>query len=179
MTFDMTKPDNLEVAIPWNGFGPLYHLRFDPMESTPAAVAAGANWYSVDWVKLTAKDEIFRGNKFSIRYVVENDLPGVNLKLYYDADTNPGNGRTLIWDRSSGSINSETVGSVPPQIMGNSNLFLPFMAKNYQPPLQPCSENCYSWDTSQISYGEYYICAEAADSLNMTYRCSASPVVVR
>jgi hypothetical protein len=139
-------------------------------------IAIGGSQYSVDWVKLTAMDEVQQGERFPIRYALGNNQPNTNIKLYYDADTTPANGHELIWDQATDAPSSE---AYTPTAAGRFQVFLPEMNKKYYSGLEPCAGNCYLWNTTQIPKGEYYVCAEASDSLNTNYRCSESPIAIR
>jgi hypothetical protein len=87
-----TAPDGgLEASAanePWTS-SPKRYFRLDPHEFPTART------FHVDDVKLTAKP---RGaGSFNIRFVAADaDADATTVSLYYDTDTNPGNGRTLI-----------------------------------------------------------------------------------
>jgi hypothetical protein len=69
--------------------GPKRYLRIDPHEFPTART------FHIDDVKLTAKP--VAATSFSIRFVgADADADPTTVSLYYDADTNPGNGKTLI-----------------------------------------------------------------------------------
>jgi hypothetical protein len=69
--------------------GPKRYLRLDPHEfPTPRT-------FHIDDVKLTAKP--VGAASFNIRFAAADaDADATTVSLYYDADTNPGNGKTLI-----------------------------------------------------------------------------------
>jgi len=69
--------------------GPKRYLRIDPHEFPTART------FHIDDVKLTAKP--VAATSFNIRFVgADADADPTTVSLYYDADTNPGNGKTLI-----------------------------------------------------------------------------------
>ena len=68
---------------------PKRYLRIDPHEFPTART------FHIDDVKLTAKP--VAASSFSIRFVATDaDGDAATVSLYYDIDTNPGNGKTLI-----------------------------------------------------------------------------------
>jgi hypothetical protein len=76
------------AAEPWTA-GVKRHLRLDPHEFPQARS------FHIDDVKLTAKP--VAGSAFTITFLsTDADGDAATVSLYYDADTNPGNGRTLI-----------------------------------------------------------------------------------
>ena len=69
--------------------GPKRYLRLDPHEF------ATARTFHIDDVKLTAKP--LGGTTFTVRFAAADaDADATTVSLYYDTDTNPGNGKTLI-----------------------------------------------------------------------------------
>ncbi len=76
------------VREPWTA-GPKRHLRFDPHEFPQPRT------FHIEDVKLTAKP--VAGGSFTIRFLAaDRDGDAATVSLYYDTDTNPGNGKTLI-----------------------------------------------------------------------------------
>jgi hypothetical protein len=68
---------------------PKRYLRFDPHEFPTART------FHIDDVKLTAKP--VAASSFTIRFVgTDADADATTVSLYYDVDTNPSNGKTLI-----------------------------------------------------------------------------------
>ena len=87
-----TAPDGgLEATGPaeaW-GAGNKRHLRFDPHEFPQART------FHIDEIRLTAKP--VATSSFTIKFVgTDADGDPATVSLYYDIDTNPANGRTLI-----------------------------------------------------------------------------------
>ena len=93
------------AAEPWTA-GVKRHLRLDPHEFPQART------FHIDDVKLTAKPAA--GSTFPITFLsADADGDAATVSLYYDADTNPGNGRTLIASgipRSAGQFVWNTAG---------------------------------------------------------------------
>ena len=147
-------------------------LRFDPAELYLNLLPKGIE---LDWIKLTAIDEVKQGGSFPIEYEV-SDTDAVALTFYYDVDTNPDNGRSLIG--TDDVLSASTTELVAPQNTttetGDYFVFLPIILNNYY----PCEGNCFRWDTSSVANGTYFICIESEDAYNSTYQCSEAPVIV-
>jgi len=181
---DLWAADAVDESYPpgtptWTASQP-NRLRFDPDELaaflTPGPI-------QLDWIKLTAMDEVNQGNPFPIEYQLSGTLP-VTLTFYYDTDTNPSNGRTLIGTvgiSSLGSYVEQPRNPAADQASPSSTLaltpraYLPIVARNSI----HCVANCFLWNTSGVPKNTYYICIEARDAYNTTYRCSEAPVVVK
>lgn len=153
-------------------------LRFDPSELFTARLPER---FDLDWIKLTAMDEVARGGTFAIKYETDTVRPAT-VTFYYDNDTNPGNGRSRIT-----TIDVATPASLSPSSMEGSNpalsptdpetsttVYLPMTMNQYT----NC-DDCVQWSTENVAPGQYYVCAEIDDGYNSTYRCSESPVLVR
>ena len=87
-----TAPDGgiepLNVPEPWTA-GNKRHLRLDPHEFVQARS------FHIEDIKLTAKP--VAASSFAIRFLgADGDGDAATVSLYYDSDTNPTNGRTLI-----------------------------------------------------------------------------------
>ncbi len=146
-------------------------LRFDPDELAAALAPATIQ---LDWIKLTAMDEVTRGASFPIEYALNATGP-VMLTFYYDTDTNPSNGRTLI-GTSQVSAPSQNPHVRPPLTSNQTfTLFLPLVLRN----AVSCTTTCLVWDTAAVSPATYYICIQSQDAYNTTYRCSEAPLIVR
>jgi hypothetical protein len=152
-------------------------IRFDPDELAAALAPATIQ---LDWVKLTAMDEVVQGESFPILYDL-NATPPVTLTFYYDTDTDPSNGRTLIGSTSklaqssSMEVSSWSFASLQVRASSNYTTYLPLVARNYF----DCSGNCYRWNTASVSPGIYYVCVDSRDAYNSIYRCSEAPVVIK
>jgi hypothetical protein len=181
---DLWAPDVLAETYPpgtpaWLDSRP-NRLRFDPDELA-AFLAPGT--IQLDWIKLTAMDEVKQGGVFPIGYEVNATLP-VTLTFYYDTDQNPVNGNTRIGVKalaSTTSMPSQTVGDkavqtlVPAAANSTHKVYLPLIVRNY--PL--CTGDCYLWNTANVAKGTYYVCIKSQDPYNATYRCSEAPVMIK
>ena len=145
-------------------------LRFDPTELHQTLLPAH---FEIDWIKLTAIDEANANGIFPIKYDVQADLP-VDLTVYYDTDTNPANGRTLI---TTISATVKRLIITPNTAVADHFLYLPFIVN----PPGPCGDDsaCYEWDTSGIAPGTYHVCMQIEDAYNSNYRCSDAPMKIQ
>lgn len=155
----------------WKNSAP-NRLRFDPAELatwlTPAT-------FQIDWIKLTAVEEINQGDVYQINYETDSN-DAVDITFYYDTDTNPA-GRTLL--NSTTQTDTPTADNhVDTTTAASYTVFLPAIMNTY------CSGNCLMWDTGKYTpngavSGEFYVCAEIDDGLNSIYRCSETTITVR
>jgi hypothetical protein len=173
---DLWAPDVVDEAHPiqrsWHASAP-NRLRFDPSELANSLMPATIK---LDWIRLTAVDEVTRGQTFPIRFSLRAGYP-VTMTFYYDSDKNPHNGRHQIGVRSFAAMSdSGTTTVIEPAAnsptSGHKRLYLPLTLNNY------CSD-CYLWNTATVAPGTYYICIETKDPYNTMYYCSEAPVIVR
>ncbi|HEX6383624.1 MAG TPA: hypothetical protein VF177_03040, partial [Anaerolineae bacterium] len=160
------------VQRPWRASAP-NRLRFDPSELALSLLPAVIE---IDWIKLTATDEVNAGHIFPIRFTVDSGRE-VDLTFYYDTDTNPNNGRTQIGQATLAAV----TGNVRQLNVENSvgmahKVFLPLIGYNF---VSCSATDCYAWNTSRVPAGTYYVCIHSEDSYNSTYRCSEAPLVIR
>jgi hypothetical protein len=166
-------------------------LRLDPDELTASQVPGS---FQIDWLKLNAMDEVTAGSLFNIEFALNATLP-VTLTFYYDTDTNSSNGRTLIGSRTvtsrniAGVANSADVSS-PSLIAAPQLTYTVFMPLIMHPLClftnagvtgqagEDVPNQCQPWNTTGVTPNTYYICIEARDPYNTTYRCSEAPMKV-
>ncbi|MEM7115720.1 MAG: hypothetical protein AAF614_24980 [Chloroflexota bacterium] len=151
----------------WRASAP-NRLRFDPSEIHQSLAPAQIE---IDWIKLTAMDEVTQGGVFPIEYELEAERP-TTLTFFYDNDRNQHNGRSHIGTITRGATRTSSQ-FVQPQ--AEHMLFLPTITRGSV----NCSNNCFAWETITVPRGEYYICTESNDGLNASYSCSDTPVAVR
>lgn len=160
--------ENHPIQRSWRDSAP-NQLRFDPTE-----VWLPGYHVQLDWIKLTAMDEVRVGQPFPIKYNVTK--LGVEMTFYYDTDTNPNNGRTLIGSTIVG--NSSQTDVVLQANVANTayQLYLPLIQNNY---IHCDNSDCFIWDTTGVTPGEYYVCIDVDDGINSFYQCSEAPLLVR
>jgi len=134
-------------------------LRLDPHE------VAASRTFHLDYILLTANDQA--DAYFSIAWSVsDRDIDdSFTTNLYYDSDSNWDNGKTFI----------AQLPPSPPPPAGPHLVYLPLAFKNYG--ASTCNY-VYSWDTSAVSAGTYYVWVEITDGYNTTRWISESPVVI-
>lgn len=173
---DLWAADVVDEAHPvqrsWQNSAP-NRLRFDPTELHTSFLPRR---FHIDWIKLTAMDEVNRNASFPIEFTVDSTRP-TTLTFYYDTDTNPNNGRTRI-----GSTTRNTTTKMEANNGRSTNqqathwLYLPIINRE---AINCTGADCYNWNTIGVPSGTYYICVNSNDGLNETYRCSEAPVRVR
>jgi len=176
---DLWQADVVDEASPvqrsWRNSAP-NRLRFDPSELNRSLLPA---FVELDWLKLTAIDETRAGSIFPIRYSVQSSR-SADLTIYYDTDTNPGNGRTLITtvNRSAAVPAEEALApeQAPDALTSGYKLYLPTLLNNATGSC--AADSCYAWNTSGVPAGLYNICIEANDGYNSIYRCSEAPLKI-
>ncbi|RRR72212.1 MAG: hypothetical protein EI684_10435 [Candidatus Viridilinea halotolerans] len=155
----------------WTQLGTVKHLRYDPLETMAQAVGTGADIFEVDWVKLTANDEVRRGQPFEI--MVKLNLPLAQLSSlthYYTTDPSQPTQQRAV-------MQSNTV-NVEPIQPGNYRIYLPLILRMGTSGDDNDSLR-FVWDTATVQPGTYYICSVAATANSSTTWCSETPVVVQ
>lgn len=165
---DDVVDEAISVQRTWRNSTP-NRLRFDPVELHTSLLPRD---FRIDWIKLTAMDEVNAGAVFPIEYTLSENQ-NVSLNFFYDSDTNPDNGRF--------PITPSTTHSAALAFNQQYKAFLPLIRgpQNGQPPLSCGTDNCIEWNTSGVAGGTYYICIESNDGFNTSYRCSEVPLIVR
>jgi len=133
-------------------------LRLDPVE-----VAAPTSFH-LDYVMLTADEQIQRGRLFPVIYQISENI-GVTVTLWYDTNRNPQDGRNPL-----------TV-YAPLQSTSYFTVYIPLVTRLLNDLPHP-SGITVIWDTQSVSGGKYYICAEVNDGLNTAVWYSDTPVIV-
>ncbi|MCJ7668227.1 MAG: hypothetical protein MUP04_08120 [Anaerolineae bacterium] len=148
----------LEYGPPWTT-GSWTTFRLDPHE------VAASRTVHLDYVLLTANDQAdaYLNIAWSVSDIDIDDSFTTNL--YYDSDTDWDNGKTFIVQLP--------VSPSPPA--GPYLVYLPLAFKDYG---ASTSSLGYSWDTSVVSAGTYYLWVEITDGYNTTRWVSESPVVI-
>jgi hypothetical protein len=159
---DETNPS----GTPWRDSAP-NRLRLDPSELLFNHFPA---WIAIDWLRLTAMDEVQAGDVYAVRYSVDRDQ-AVNLAFYYDTDRNPNNGRTLIGLSLMGSNDNTRI--------LDKRVYLPIIFGSGSSSMGNNAMEQFYWNTAGVLPGTYYVCINSTDAYNETYRCSEAPLRVR
>ncbi len=178
---DLWAPDAVDETYPagtrgWRESHP-NRLRFDPNEMFIGHLPVTIQ---LDWIKLNAMDFVKRGQRYVIQYELAAGRPN-SLEFFYDTDRDAGNGRTRIAvvsvsttaERSDGGEQASPERNVALSAARAGRLYLPMVAS-----APACSGSCYSWDTSSVPSGTYYIAVRTADAQGATEHYSEAPVIV-
>ena len=109
-------------------------------------------------------DEATQGTPFPVQFLLNKPLSEIQtLNFYYTTSLgNPTQNPAVPYISSPGS---------PPG--GAAYAYLPVVPRESNP-----GALLFSWDTSGVSPGQYYLCAQAWDGYNQTTYCSKAPVDV-
>ncbi len=151
-------------------------LRFDPLETTPAAVGTGADVFQIDWIRLTANDEVVRGQPFTVEAGV--NVPPSTLRsvtFFYTTDRqnpfqNPA--RPAVAEPAPAAAGPANASRVHLPFVGNRTA-----VRNPVPIVG--NPLAFQWDTSTVAPGTYYVCARIESGSRTYSYCSETPVVVR
>ncbi len=157
---DAASPPTVNCPINhWTTF-PATYLRFDPNENTTSVTFH----QRMDWIRLSRMDRVTQGDLYPIQIQSSENIDDLSLNFYFT--TNPdGNPKQQVAVIKTGP-------STPPG--GPYTIFLPMIFSDYE----GSNFTTYLWDTSGVSNGQYYICVEASDGLNIPTYCSEAPVDV-
>lgn len=150
----------------WLSSGTASEFRFDPNENV-----SGHNFYQeIDWIRLTKMDQIRTGQVFPVGIKLNHTNNQATYKLYYTSQkAQPQQNELIIYRQAS----------IPPGQGMNQVVYLPLVAHK----ASNSDLTQVLWDTKGVPPGDYYICAEAWDTINnlpdrSTIRCSEAPVRV-
>jgi hypothetical protein len=147
--------------------GYVYFFRFDPNEN----VTSSTFHQEVDWIRLTQVDRVERGLVFPIKVLL--NVPRETLKsidFYYSNNLN----EPTQTSAESSQITRVEVENAPYRVYVPVNL-----TGGYDPFIAGLpADVVYSWDTSNVAPGEYYLCARVDDGYNQSTYCSDAPVKV-
>jgi hypothetical protein len=159
-----SAPDGCTLKPWWEG-GAISAFRFDPNENwTGNLVPAMVFDQKLDWMRLTKIDSVRQGSAFPFYIQVNKNRSEVQEILYYYTD-----------DLDEPAQNRAVPFSAPVP-SGRYRIFLPAAINGPFFDLLGLAD--FTWDTSQVGPGEYYICARASDGYNTTIYCSDAPVRV-
>jgi hypothetical protein len=128
----------------------IYELRFDPNENTTSQSFV----QYLDYVRLSKPDQGHIGTDFRFEIGLSESFHDVTFQFYYTSDPDLPKQHVLNLATQAG----------PPG--GSFRSFLPLVTSSRD-------FASFYWDTSGVSIGSYYLCAEATDGAgNVTLRCS-------
>ncbi|HUF40145.1 MAG TPA: hypothetical protein VMN57_16595 [Anaerolineales bacterium] len=149
----------------WTGLPKVF--RFDPIENfVPTSL-------ELDYFMLTGGERITQGNMFPIYYTTTAQ-GNATVRFYYDADKNPGNGRTLIGSHS-------LVSNEQPQFLefGPHSIFLPGVSHIKISDINHYDgSRVFYWNTGSVPKATFYISADVDDGIVVTTWYSEIPVTI-
>jgi hypothetical protein len=154
--------------IPWKNAPTISSFRFDPNENYTGVIAgvpAMVFDQKIDWIKLTRVDHVKAGNPYTVEFEIDKTLPASAVTVYYTSDmATPKQHIAIAWSSIANSAAQPFRTFVP---MVNT-------AQTSQDP----GLHKYSWNTTGVAAGEYYICTEVNDGFNKVITCSDAPASV-
>jgi len=140
-------------------------FRLDPNENITGSVMH----QEFDWIRLTKVEQVTQGKPVKIRVLLNKPSSEVTIGFYYTTDLSQPK------QHPANAIARTTISA--PYL-----LYLPIVSKsdpNYDPFVEQIpADVTYIWNTSGVTPGEYYICAEADDGYNQATYCSQAPVKI-
>ena len=123
----------------------------------------------IDWFRLTRDIQVNQGGTFTIQ--VKLSQPSNQLKnIQYFYTTDP-HSPVLSWN----PISYNGTQTQPPAMSGSHLIYLPDVQSQYD---SDPTIAYFSWDTTGVASGYYYICTQVADQVNQAAYCSQAPVKV-
>jgi hypothetical protein len=173
---EATQGECTGLPTTWQASGPVLGIRFDPNENiscnpqfgSPFVISTCGDYVQkLDWIRLTAVDQVTQGIPFPVQIALSHSPSTVTLTYFYT---------TTLADPNQFPAQIYT----PPTPGGTYKLFLPLVLNNYQPTFDtfPEANATYIWDTTNVPLGTYYICVRANDGYNTATYCSEAPVNV-
>ncbi len=141
-------------------------MRFDPVEYPRSDTPDPATLhFEIDWIKLTALEEVVGGQPFAVRYTLNKTDP-INLTFCYDNDTDAQNGCIPMAQYNPPA-------APPPSPTLTEHIYLPLVAYNWS-----SGGDIFHWDTTSVAPGTYWIGVTADDGYNETTWYSDAPMKV-
>jgi len=160
-------PDDCPI-VSWHdqaSVGPLVDFRLDPNENIIGSVMH----QEFDWLRITKVEQVTRGKPIKVRVVLNKPASEVTLQFYFTTNLSQPT-------QNLASSYHTTILAAPKFI------YLPIIFKvdpNYDPFVEQLpADVTYTWNTSGIAPGEYYLCAQANDGYNQATYCSQAPVQI-
>jgi hypothetical protein len=146
----------------WLQSSPILSVRFDPNENI-----TNHNFYQqIDWIRLTRPNTVSQGDLYRLELNKLFPEQNFNVTLFYT--TNPS---VQPMQRQIALSQQQ---NTPPD-GGEHMVYLPIVVnqRNWS-----ASDMEYLWDTTGVTPGDYYICAQVSDGLNEAVFCSEAAITV-
>lgn len=165
------EQNSFPAQLGWTQLGTVSKLRYDPLETMQQAVGTGADIFEIDWVRLTANDEVRRGQPFRIEAGLNIQPSELQmLQYYYTTNRNqPTQNRALSTAQPADATLAQA---------GPSKVYLPLITVPLGNNVVVGNPLTFIWNTSGVASGTYYICATAETAQTKATYCSETPVVV-
>jgi hypothetical protein len=145
--------------------GPVVSLRIDPNEN----ITGNVMHQEFDWIRLSKVEQVTQGRPAKIRVMLNKPPTDVTLSFYYTADL---------------SQPAQNIAASYPKTINSARYirYFPFVSNfdlSYAPYVdQIPADVTFSWNTSGVAPGEYYLCAQADDGYNRAIYCSQAPIQI-
>jgi hypothetical protein len=160
-------------TIPWETHPQVMSVRFDPNENISKIddpyTGGGTFIQTLDWVRLTKDNQVNRGEPFQIQISLNKPPDAVQQKIFYYT-TDPAN------PHQNRAVPASQITQVGPE-----KVYLPLVIRAGSQTPSVSDENLaqFTWDTSNVNPGTYFLCVDLSDSINTGTYCSSAPVIVR
>jgi hypothetical protein len=158
------------AKVPWSQTGEVLTLRFDPNENyTGVYVPQMVFSQHFDWISLSKAERVVQGQSYMVGLRLNKSMDQINnIEYYFTNDPqNPIQNTALRYNRE-----------VVAPLNANHFIYLPGIITYGLPFEKPSVDTNFSWDTSGVAPGDYYICAKVYDDQNDSTFCSEAPVQV-
>jgi hypothetical protein len=156
-------------STPWlnqRSIGPVVGFRIDPNEN----ITGASMHQEFDWIRLTKVQQAARGSTVKVKVLLNKPAAEVNLNFFYTTNL------ALTDQNIAETLQGATLA------LKNNLVFLPVLLTsdpNYDPFFDRIpADVTYSWNTSGVNPGEYYLCAQASDGYNQATYCSQAPILI-
>jgi hypothetical protein len=158
------------AKVPWSQTGEVVALRFDPNENyTGVYVPQMVFSQHFDWISLSKAERVVQGQSYMVGLQLNKSMDQINnIEYYFTTDPqNPIQNMALRYNRE-----------VVAPLTANHFVYLPGIITYGLPFEKPSVDTNFSWDTTGVVPGDYYICARVYDDQNESTFCSEAPVQV-
>ncbi len=161
----------------WKLAGSVIGLRVDPNEnitcnpnySPEPVIPCSAFRQQLDWVRLTKENVIKAGQVYTVQLSLNKSAADVHLTYYYT--TNPAQ------PKQHAAIG--TLRASPQRSQVANDVFIPVAFDRSEQPAEVIANPVsFSWRTTGVSAGTYYVCVEMNDRINTSLQCSPVPVII-
>jgi hypothetical protein len=166
----------------WNDNSQINRFRFDPNEN----IRNIPLHQQLDWIRLTKVDRVTQGNPFPVQISLNKPSKGLSrIDFYYTNNLSQptqhkADGKILSGQSQGANPEAAVLQPAETAGLGRNRVILPLVMANFVeidfPPLTDGVN--FSWSTSNVSPGEYYLCTVVGDAYNQATYCSEAPIQV-